>query len=131
VITCLMPIAIVCGLLKIDFQLGAFGLMTNNPFSASGLILMAIFIFQGIVAFALWTEKDWAVSLAKFDSIIMIVFCIVVMFYYMVSKNHLNIRLEIVVLGLFSYKLNKIQYNWENFDSLKEEDPFAAPAVNQ
>lgn len=124
-----VPLAILFGLLHFNFQIEIFGIETNNPFSLKGVIAMAIFLFNGMVAYYLWTEKDGAIGLAKINAIINIAICVVVMVYFLVAKNHLNIRLELIPLFLFNYKLNKIQYDWENFDSLDEGIEYADPAA--
>jgi len=110
-----MPIAIVLGVLKFDFELSLLGLTTHEPVSLIGLIVVLIFLLKGITAFALWTEKRWAVSLAKIDAIISIVICCCVMAYGMFT-GMFTLRLELAALFPYYYKMSKIQYDWEYFD---------------
>jgi hypothetical protein len=56
-----VPIGIVSGLLGINFHLSLYGLETNEPLSAIGIIISLLFLFKGITAYVLWTEKDWAI----------------------------------------------------------------------
>jgi hypothetical protein len=112
----LMPVAIVMGLLKYNFQISLLGLTTNEPFSLTGISLMALFSLKGVTAFALWTEKTWAVRLSKIDAIISIAVCLSVMGYAIFALRSFSIRLELIVLAFYIYKMSQIQHGWENFD---------------
>jgi hypothetical protein len=113
----LMPFGIVMGLLNFKFEISLLGLSTNNPVSLIGLFLILLFSFKGITAFALWTEKTWAVGLAKIDAIISIVICFSVMAYALfVSHHSFSLRLELIAIFPYYYKMNQIQYDWENFE---------------
>jgi hypothetical protein len=114
-----MPIAIVLGLLNYSFELSLLGVTTNQPISLIGMFLMLLFSFKGVTAYALWTEKIWAVGLAKIDAVISIILCFLVMAYAIFYNHSFNIRLELVALFPYYYKMNTIQYDWENFDSLE------------
>lgn len=118
----LMPVAFIMGLLKYNFEISLLGLTTNQPISIIGLFLILLFAFKGVTAFALWTEKNWAVDLAKIDAIISIVVCFLVMGYALFVLHSFSLRLELIVLFLYYYKMNQIQYDWENFNS--PESPF-------
>jgi len=115
----LMPVGIIMGLLKYNFEISLLGLTTYNPISLVGGFLILLFAFKGVTAFALWTEKVWAVGLAKIDAVISIVICFLVMGYAIFALHSFSLRLELIVLFLYYYKMNKIQYDWENFDSLE------------
>ena len=117
VFSALMPVAIIMGLLKYSFEMSLLGLTAHDPFSLIGLSLMALFALKGVTAFALWTEKKWAVGLAKIDAIISIVVCLGTMGYAIFELHSFSIRLELIVLVPYFYKMNQIQYDWENFDS--------------
>jgi len=122
----LMPVAVIMGLLKYKFVMSLLGLSTNEPFSLIGLAVMALFGLKGVTAFALWTEKKWAVGLAKIDAILSIAVCLAVMAYAIFALHSFSIRLELIVLALYFYKMNQIQHDWENFDS-----PQSIPEVIQ
>ncbi|MGZ3765703.1 MAG: hypothetical protein ACXVB0_11260 [Mucilaginibacter sp.] len=109
------PFGFILGLFHFTFQIALLGLSTNEPLSWVGLTLISIFIFKGISAFGLWAEKDWAITVAKVDTIISIVVCVITTAYYLFSKDHVTIRLELIVLFIYFYKLNKIEHNWVNF----------------
>lgn len=124
----LMPLALVMGLLKYTFQMSLLGLSTDQPISVIGLALFLLFSFKGVIAFALWTEKKWAVGLAKVDAIISIVVCFLVMAYSLFVLHSLSLRLELIVLFFYYYKMNQIQYDWENF-GIPETIPEDTPAI--
>lgn len=119
----LMPVAIIMGLLKYNFEISLLGLTTNEPFSLIGIFLVLLFLFKGVTAFALWTEKVWAVGLAKTDAIISAVICFSVMAYLLFVPQHsFSLRLELVAIFPYYYKMNQIQYDWENFESPESID---------
>ncbi|MGZ3755548.1 MAG: hypothetical protein ACXVAY_16815 [Mucilaginibacter sp.] len=113
-VAAMMPVAVVFGLLKLNFEISLFGLITDNPVSLIGLFLMLLFSFKGVTAFGLWTEKDWAIGLAKIDAVVSFVICCVVMVYSLFTPIK-SIRLELILIIPYYYKLNNIQYDWENF----------------
>jgi len=121
-----VPFGLLAGIFHLTFSIDMFGIKTTNPFSVTAAVDMAIILFNGVVAFGLWTEKDWAINLAKVNAIINIAICVVVMLYFILNGNF-NIRLELILLFLFIYKLNKIQYDWENFDSLDDGIEYTDP----
>ncbi len=126
----LMPIAVIMGLLKYNFQISLLGLTTNQPISLIGVSLILLFSFKGVVAFALWTEKVWAIGLAKIDAVISIVICFLVMAYSLFVLHSFSLRLELIVLFLYYYKMNQVQYDWENFESPESTAPIA-PASSE
>ncbi|MDB5088082.1 MAG: hypothetical protein JWR09_2076 [Mucilaginibacter sp.] len=120
----LMPVGIVFGFLKIPFETSLLGLTTSDPISLTGIFLIFLFSFKGITAFGLWTEKTWAIDIAKIDALVSIVICCSVMIYPLIAAGHsFNIRLELIALIPYYIKMNKIEYDWKNFDTL-EAVPF-------
>ncbi len=113
----LMPVAVVMGLLKYNFQMSLLGLTTNEPFSFIGIGVISLFSLKGITAFALWTEKKWAIGLSKIDAIISMAVCLGVMAYVIIVLHSFSLRLELIVLGFYYYKMNQIQHDWENYGS--------------
>jgi hypothetical protein len=123
---CVVPIGIAARIMHYPCDFEVFGIGSHDPFSAQGVIAMSIFLFTGLTALFLWMEKPWAVLLAKINAIVNIVICIGVMGYFM-SHGNFNIRLELIPLGIYLYKLSNIQYNWNNFDSLDEGIEYTDP----
>jgi len=113
----IMPIGIIMGLLKYPFTISLLGITTHQPISLTGLFLISLFAVKGVTAFALWTEKQWAVGLAKVDAIISIAICFLVMAYIIFAQHGFSIRLELIAVFFYYYKMNQIQYDWENFES--------------
>ncbi|HTD42188.1 MAG TPA: hypothetical protein VK671_16275 [Mucilaginibacter sp.] len=113
----IMPVGVIMGLLKYNFEISLLGITTHQPISLIGMFLILLFSFKGVTALALWAEKAWAVGLAKVDAIISIAICFLVMAYALFVQHSFSLRLELIVLFLYYYKMNQIQYDWENFDS--------------
>lgn len=113
----LAPFGLVFGLLGYRFQLGLYGFQTHEPLSLIGLVLTAVILFKGITAFALWTEKDWAISAGYADAIIGIAICIFAMLVYPFfgesSSFHFSFRLELLLLVPYLIKLGKIREEWK------------------
>ncbi len=112
----LAPIALLLGLFGFHFDLALYGLETNEPLSSLGLLLIFLFGFKGIVAFGLWKERTWAVSLAMLDAILGIVLCAIVMLYPEVFERvvapSFNFRLELLLLIPYLLKMNAIRRTW-------------------
>nr|WP_315239329.1 hypothetical protein [uncultured Flavobacterium sp.] len=102
------------------FQLSIYGFETNTPLSGIGLFIIAILIFKGFAAYSLWFEKDNAMSITKIDAILGVVICIISMFIipFISESSHFSIRLELALLIPYYLKLNKIEYEWDNLESL-------------
>lgn len=109
-------LSIPIGIFGYPFQMALYGINTIQPISIIGFALTLIYIFKGIVAYALWFEKDYAITLGKFEAIIGIIICILTMFILPLIQDvpRLSFRVEIIFLVLFYIKLNKIEYAWDN-----------------
>ena len=105
-----------------NFQLSIYGFETNTPLSGIGLFIIAILIFKGFAAYSLWFEKQNAMTIGKIDAIAGIIICAASMFTIpFISKSetsHFNFRLEILLLIPYYLKLNKMEYEWDNLESL-------------
>ncbi len=112
----LMPVAIIAGLLQFNFQISLLGLSTYQPVSIIGLCLIALFAFKGIVALGLWQEKKWAVGMAKIDAVVSALICLGVMAYEIFGHTQsFSLRLELIAIVPYYYKMNQIEYDWVNF----------------
>jgi hypothetical protein len=114
----LTPLVLILGITGLPVLQSLYGIETYKPISVIGFTLTSLFILKGITAYDLWTEKDWAISLAQIDAFIGIVICVCVMFIYpFVSTQQqgftLNIRLELAILIPFLIKLGKIKNDWK------------------
>lgn len=112
----LAPICLIFGLFGFQLHMALYGLETYEPTSYLGFLLSGMFIFKGITAFGLWTEKDWAIFLGYVDALFGIGICLFVMLIYpFVSSNsgfHFSFRLELLLLIPFLYRLEKIKKDW-------------------
>lgn len=102
------------------FHLSFYGFETNIPISVTGLLIIAVLIFKGFTAYSLWFEKDNAILISKFDAIVGVVLCLISMFImpFVSDDNRYEIRLELLLLFFFYRKINKIEYEWDNRESL-------------
>lgn len=102
-----------------NVNLSLYGFSSNTAFSGIGVFIIAIMIFKGFAAYSLWFEKSNAISIGKIDAICGVVICIVAMFVMpFVNNGHLMFRLEILLLIPYYMKLNKIEYEWDNLETL-------------
>jgi hypothetical protein len=108
-------IVIIIGMAGYEGNLSLYGLHTSDPLSITGIIIAAFFLLKGITAYALWTEMDWAVSLAIVDAIIGIAVCIFLMAApaFFPSVNF-ELRLELALLIPYLNKLQKIKERWQH-----------------
>jgi len=102
-----------------NVNLSLYGFSSNTAFSGIGVFIIAIMIFKGFAAYSLWFEKSNAISIGKIDAICGVVICVVAMFVMpFVNNGHLMFRLEILLLIPYYMKLNKIEYEWDNLETL-------------
>ncbi|MGS2727149.1 hypothetical protein ACU8DI_11120 [Psychroserpens sp. BH13MA-6] len=108
-------VCLILGFTNVKPALAFYGFETNEPFSLNGLIVIAIGILKGITAFGLWFEKDFAVKIGKIDAIIGIALCGISMLVlpFLQEGFNITIRLELLLLIPYLFKLNKIQKEWE------------------
>jgi hypothetical protein len=103
------------GLLGGNTNLQLYGYSASDSLSAIGIALFLLFLLKGIVAYALWFEKDWAINLGLIDAAIGIVICITSMFGISFMPGHpgsFNFKLEIVFLVPYLIKLSRMDAQW-------------------
>ncbi|WJS92958.1 hypothetical protein NYQ10_12760 [Flavobacterium johnsoniae] len=115
----------VCGLASLignaftdNVELSLYGFSSNTAYSVIGIFIIAIMTLKGFAAFSLWFEKDNAISIAKIDAIVGVVICVASMFIAPREDGHFPLRLEILLLIPYYIKINKIEYEWDNQESL-------------
>lgn len=118
------PIGLVFGIFGFQFNQALYGLETNDPFSATGLVILTIFTLKGIVAYGLWFEKRWAVQLGIGDAILGFSICSFVMLYPVLTGTgaNINFRLEIILLIPYLVFLVKSKGVWLSLSVLKPID---------
>lgn len=97
-----------------------YGFSSTMPLSGTGLFIIAIMLYKGFAAYLLWFEKPNAIIIGKIDAVCGVVICIASMFVlpFTSGDGHIQIRLEILFLIPYYMKLNKIEYEWDNLESL-------------
>lgn len=117
----------VCGLASLignaftdNVSLSLYGFSSNTAYSGVGLFIIATMTLKGFAAYSLWFEKPNAIIIAKIDAVVGIVICIASMFIlpFTSGDGHIPIRLEILLLIPYYIKINKIEYEWDNLESL-------------
>lgn len=101
-------------------NLSLYGFSTYTAYSGTGIFIIAVMLFKGFVAYSLWFEKPNAIMLAKLDAITGITICIASMFIlpFTTPDGHISFRLEIILLIPYFMKINKIEYEWDNLESI-------------
>ncbi len=107
---------LVLGIFRIQPDLAFYGFETNEVFSLNGIIVIGVGILKGITAYSLWFEKKYAIKLAKIDTYVGLLLCVISMLIlpFFVDKFKSNLRLELTLLIPFLIKINNIQSQWEN-----------------
>ena len=111
----LVPLVILISLTGTQSTLALYGLETKDTFSNVGIIICALFLFKGITALTLWTEKSWAIKLGIADAMVGIIICSAVMIAPMYNNQvGFSFRLELILLIPYLVWLFKIKTAWEN-----------------
>jgi hypothetical protein len=111
-------IALILGFLNLRFPLSVYGLATSEPLSLTGLVILLIWFFKGIVAFSLLLGQKWAIRIAVIDAVVGILTCILTMFVIpfvgnMPSRN-IEIRLELLALIPYLIIMHKKNEEWKS-----------------
>lgn len=117
----------VCGLGTIiasafstNVHLSLYGFETNTAYSLVGVLIILVITLKGYAGYLLWFEKANAISIAKIDAIVGVVICLVSMFIlpFTAENGHFSLRLEILLLIPYYIKINKIEYQWDNLETI-------------
>lgn len=95
----------------ISIELGLYGIETYSGFGYLSLLVQALFLLKGAVAFGMWKEKDWAIKLAMIDGIIGVVVCLTSIILVAIEGS-LTFRIEIIVLIPYIMKMYLIKDHW-------------------
>jgi hypothetical protein len=113
--------ALIGSLFTPNIDLSIYGFSSNNAYSGTGVFIITIAAFKGFTAYSLWFEKPNAITIAKIDAISGIVICAASMFilpFINDVNGHFSLRLELLLLIPYYSKINKIEYEWDNLESL-------------
>lgn len=97
-----------------EINLSIYGLNTRQPYSLTGLTILFLLIFKGIVSYGLGFEQKWGPSAAIVDAILGLSICGFVMLIlpFVSGSRHFTIRFEILVLIPYLTKMLKIKKAW-------------------
>lgn len=103
-----------------NVNLSLYGFSTDTAYSGTGLFIIAIMLLKGFAAYSLWFEKPNAIMIAKIDALVGIAICVTSLFIlpFSTGKDHFSFRLEILLLIPYYMKVNKIEYEWDNLESI-------------
>lgn len=99
-----------------SYNLALYGMSAHSVKTPIGLLIDALFVFKAIAAIGLWTEKDWAIKIAKADSIIGIIICALMTFVYPFFDGvdgQFTFRFELLILIPYLIKIDAIREDWE------------------
>ena len=102
------------GVFGYESDLSFYGFETNEPLSLIGSLIIAVMVFKGFTAFSLWFERDNAIQLGKIDAISGIIICVISMIIIPIFAENASVtlRLELVLLIPYYYKLDAIKNAW-------------------
>lgn len=111
----LSMLSLIFGAFGGEADLSFYGFQTNQPLSLVGLSIIAVLTLKGFTAYALWFEKDYAITLGKIDAVVGIVICIASMcnIAFIRENSMINIRFELFLLIPYYMKLSKIEDLWK------------------
>lgn len=112
--------AVIMNIFIPNVNISIYGFSSTTVFSGVGIFIIAIMALKGFAAFSLWFEKPNAISIGKLDAIVGVVICIASMFIlpFTTDNGHFPLRLEILLLVPYYRKLNSIEYEWDNLETL-------------
>nr|WP_294784821.1 hypothetical protein [uncultured Flavobacterium sp.] len=113
-------ISLVVNLFVPNVNLSIYGFSSDTAYSGTGLFIIAIIFLKGYAAYLLWFEKSNAIMIAKIDAVCGIAICIASLFIlpFSAGKDHFSFRLEIFLLIPYYIKVNKIEYEWDNLETI-------------
>lgn len=110
---------IVASAFSTNVNLSLYGFETNTAYSLTGIFIILVISLKGFAGYLLWFEKSNAISIAKIDAIVGVVICLISMFALPFTENgHFSLRLEILLLIPYYIKISKIEYQWDNLETI-------------
>ncbi|WP_289658312.1 hypothetical protein [Flavobacterium panacagri] len=101
-------------------NLSLYGFSADRAYSGTGLFIISVMLLKAFAAYSLWFEKPNAIMIAKIDAVVGIAICIASLFIlpFSVGNGHFSLRLEILLLIPYYLKVNKIEYEWDNLETI-------------
>lgn len=112
--------SLIMNLFVSNVNLSIYGFSSETAYSGTGIFIIAVMLLKGFAAYSLWFEKPNAIIIAKIDAVCGIAICIASLFIlpFSTADGHFSLRLEILLLIPYYMKVNKIEYEWDNLESL-------------
>lgn len=104
-------ITFILGFWDIYVPIELYGLKTNYMDTPLGLFLLVTYLTKGIIALGLWQGWKQIINIALADAILGLVLTSYVTISSF-STNHIDIRLEIIVLIMYITSLIRIRPRW-------------------
>ena len=97
-----------------NVAISAYGIKNADPFTVVGGLVIIIAVLHFFTAYSLWLEKDYAIKTGQINAVFGIIICFLNMISPEVFDNYnFMVRVEIIPLAFFLYKLNKINNDWK------------------
>ena len=118
----IIPLWIIVGIFKSKFHITLLGISTHNPLSLICITSTLYYVNKAVMAYALWTENDWAITAAKVDAVFSILLCCFAIGYAFVApqvngSQLINSAVSLLISVLYLIRMSKIQSAWEHFDN--------------
>lgn len=112
--------AVIANIFIPNINISLYGFSSDTAFSGTGIFIIAVMLLKGFAAYSLWFEKPNAISIGKMDAVCGVGICIISMFVlpFTAKDGHFSLRIEILLLIPYYMRLNKIEYEWDNLESL-------------
>ncbi len=97
-------------------EVSIYGMETFDRFSFLGFFITFLLLLKVVTAFAMWTEKKWAIDIGITDAVIGIIVCGFIMFETFLNSSEdskFSFRFEIIFLIFYLLKCLKINETWK------------------
>ena len=116
--TAVIPVAVYNAIVGDNFDVSIYGLESSKFASVISAVILALYFLKAAAAFGLWTERDWAITIAQVDGIVGIAVCLVTMFLMpALGAMAFSFRIEIILLVIYLKQILKIKTTWLNNNS--------------
>jgi len=102
----------IAGLLGFKFYLSIYGLRADEQTTIFGVFVLLLFLLKTAVAYGLWFEQDWAITLGLIDAGLGIAICLVSTVYTLQGLSF-TFRLELLALVPYFIKLYRMRAGWK------------------
>jgi hypothetical protein len=94
-------------------RVALYGLRAINDMNFLALFIIGLFMFKGVVGYALLSERDWAMKLGMIDGAIGIILCFLTMLVLPFFDYGFHFSWELLFLFPYQARLWKFRVFWE------------------